>query len=311
MASTNSHAKPKRCENPIAAPREREGPDPQGREGEGRAAAPPGSLSLATAGLRRSRLFPAGAEEGLVGLLARDRAIILAGLGGLSLAGWAYLLWLVYGGADMALMGMPLDARWTAIEAGFAFVMWAVMMVAMMLPSATPVVLLFVALERRRGRVGRTAAFVAGYLVLWSGFSAAAAALQWALQRAAITDAAAPTLGLFGAALVGAAGLYQLTPLKRACLAYCRSPVDALAGHWRPGRGGAFVMGARHGLYCLGCCWLLMALLFVTGVMNLLWVALLALVVLAEKLAPGGARLARWSGVALLGFAAGLAASQI
>jgi predicted metal-binding membrane protein len=190
--------------------------------------------------------------------------------------------------------------------------MWAVMMVAMMLPSAAPVVLLFAALERRRGRLGRTAAFVAGYLVLWSGFSAAAAALQWALQRIAITNAAGPALGLFGAALVGAAGLYQLTPLKRACLAHCRSPVDALAGHWRPGRGGAFVMGARHGLYCLGCCWLLMALLFVIGVMNLLWVALLALLVLVEKLAPGGPRLARWSGLALV--AAGLwlaVASQI
>jgi len=173
-------------------------------------------------------------------------------------------------------------------------------------------VLLFAALERRSGRLGRTAAFVAGYLVLWSAFSAVATALQWALQLLAVTNAAGPALGLFGAALVGAAGLYQLTPLKRACLAYCRSPVDAIAGHWRPGRFGAFQMGASHGLYCLGCCWLLMGLLFVSGVMNLLWVALLALLVLAEKLMPGGARLARWSGVALLGLAAGLVlASQI
>jgi predicted metal-binding membrane protein len=297
-ASINSSHRPS---SPSPAPREREGPDPQGREGEGSGAAPSLTPTLSR-----------GGAEGFTRLLARDRAVILGGLAGLTLAGWAYLLWLVHGGADMALMGMPLDASWTAVEAGFAFIMWTVMMVAMMLPAAAPVVLLFAALERRSGRLARTAAFVAGYLVLWAGFSAAAAALQWALQRAAITNAAAPTLGLFGAALLAVAGLYQLTPLKRACLAHCRSPIDAIAGHWRPGRRGAFVMGAHHGLYCLGCCWLLMALLFVTGVMNLLWVALLALLVLVEKLAPGGDRLARWSGVALLGLGIGLAvASQI
>ena len=257
---------------------------------------------------------PAGAlpPGRLEGLLARDRAVILAGLGGLALAGWAYLVWLVHGGVDMALMGMPRDARWGAVEAVLAFVMWSVMMLAMMLPSAAPVVLLFAALERRRGRLARTAVFVAGYLATWGAFSAAATALQWALQRAAITDAGGPALGLFGAALLGAAGLYQLTPLKRACLAHCRSPVDALAGRWRPGRRGAFVMGARHGFFCLGCCWLLMVLLFVSGVMNLLWVALLAVLVLAEKLAPGGDRLARWSGAALVALALGLAvASQV
>jgi len=209
---------------------------------------------------------------------------------------------------SMAWMLMP-GQTWFGAAASFVG-MWAVMMVAMMLPSAAPVVLLFAALERRSGRLARTAVFVAGYLVLWSAFSAVATALQWALQLLAVTNAAGPALGLFGAALAGAAGLYQLTPLKRACLAHCRSPVDAIAGRWRPGRGGAFLMGARHGLYCLGCCWLLMALLFVTGVMNLLWVALLALVVLAEKLAPGGTRLARWSGVALLGLAVGLAAAS-
>jgi len=260
-----------------------------------------------------SRVSPSPApRERLEALLARDRVVIIAGLAALAVAGWGYLLWLVYGGADMALMGMPLDERWSGVEAGFAFVMWTVMMVAMMLPSAAPVVLLFAALERRSGRLGRTAAFVAGYLVLWSAFSAVATALQWALQLLAVTNAAGPALGLFGAALAGAAGLYQLTPLKRACLSHCRSPVDAIAGHWRPGRFGAFQMGARHGLYCLGCCWLLMGLLFVSGVMNLLWVALLALLVLAERLLPGGARLARWSGAALLGLAAWLAlASQI
>jgi len=288
------------------APRERKGPDPQAREGEGGAGGKTLTRLASFAALSR------GAGEGLARLLARDRLVIIAGLATLTAAGWAYLLWLVYGGADMALMGMPLDERWTAVEVSFAFVMWTVMMVAMMLPSAAPVVLLFAALERRSGRLGRTAAFVAGYLVLWSAFSAVATALQWALQLLAVTNAAGPALGLFGAALVGAAGLYQLTPLKRACLAYCRSPVDAIAGHWRPGRFGAFQMGASHGLYCLGCCWLLMGLLFVSGVMNLLWVALLALLVLAEKLMPAGARLARWSGVALLGLAAGLVlASQI
>src|SRR5262249_34328215 len=151
--------------SPSPALREREGPRPQGGEGEG---------------------------QGLTRLFARERLVIIVGLAALAVAGWGYLLWLVYGGADMALMGTPLDERWTAVEAGFAFVMWTVMMVAMMLPSAAPVVLLFAALERRQGRLGRTAALLARHLVLWGAFSAVATALPWALQLLAGTNAPAP-----------------------------------------------------------------------------------------------------------------------
>src|SRR5258706_9344245 len=148
----------------------------------------------------------------------------------------------------MALMGMPLDQRWTAVEAGFAFVMWTVRMVAVMLPSAAPVGLLFAALGRRSGRLTRTAVFVAGYLVLWGAFSAVAAALQWALQLLAVTNAAGPALGLFGAALAGAAGPYQPKPPESARLSPCPPPLSANPRPLGPGPFCPLLLGARHRL---------------------------------------------------------------
>ena len=191
------------------------------------------------------------------------------------------------------------------MEIGALAVMWAVMMVAMMTPAAGPMVLMFEAIHRRRAAAGRpavpTAIFVLGYLVVWTVYSVIAALAQGALHAAALlSPAMVATSPLLAGGLLIAAGVFQWTPLKRACLAACRSPLSFLMTGWREGRGGAFVMGLRHGLYCLGCCWALMALLFVAGVMNLLWVAAIAVTVLVEKVVPRGDLVGRLAGVALV-----------
>jgi len=189
--------------------------------------------------------------------------------------------------------------------------MWLVMMIAMMLPSAAPMLLLFAGTQRRTasGHSSTLVAFAAGYLLVWGGFSVAAAALQALLQqRMLLSSDLAMTSAWLGAAVLGLAGVYQLTPLKDACLLRCQSPLGFLLGRWRDGVRGALVMGVRHGAFCLGCCWALMALLFVGGVMNLAWVAALAVFVLAEKAVARGAWLSRVSGVALIAWAVWLVA---
>jgi len=214
---------------------------------------------------------------------------------------------------DMAMPGMAMDGMqamlgvraWTWTDAGLMFLMWTVMMVGMMVPSAAPMTLLYGAVARKAAAQGSplapTAVFVAGYLSMWALFSAAATAAQWGLERAALlSPAMVATSPALGAALLIAAGIYQLTPLKRACLRHCRSPAHFLSGHWRDGTAGAFGMGLEHGAYCLGCCWVLMGLLFVGGVMNLLWIAAIALFVLVEKLVPHGAGGGRLAGIAMI-----------
>ena len=191
------------------------------------------------------------------------------------------------------------------MEVGALVVMWAVMMVAMMTPAAARMILMFATIHRRRAADGRpavpTAIFVFGYLVVWTSYSIAAALAQVSLHAAALlSPGLATTSPLLGGGLLVAAGIFQWTPLKRACLAACRSPLSFLMNGWHEGRRGAFVMGLRHGLYCLGCCWALMALLFVAGVMNLLWIAAIALAVLVEKVVPHGDQVGRLTGAALI-----------
>jgi len=177
-----------------------------------------------------------------------------------------------------------------------------VMMAAMMLPSALPVVMAFVRLSLGQRDSGRASAFVAAYLMAWAAFSAVATALQWLLQGLHWVDPMiASRSNALDVVLLLMAGAYQFSPLKHACLARCRTPLGFLVGGWRPGLRGAFAMGLQHGLFCLGCCWALMALLFVGGVMNLAWVAALALAVAIEKTAPGGERIARVLGLLLIG----------
>ena len=204
----------------------------------------------------------------------------------------------------MAEMGMVMDMPWTTADVLLAFAMWAVMMVGMMTPSAAPVVLLFAAMRRGSGAQrmpGIVFAFVAGYLLVWVCFSAVAALSQLALHQAALLSPMMTTSSAWlGAAILIAAGVYQLTPFKSTCLTHCRSPLGFLMSHWRDGTGGALRMGIAHGTYCLGCCWALMCVLFVVGVMNLLWVVAIAIFVLIEKVGPWGTLVARVAGVAMI-----------
>jgi predicted metal-binding membrane protein len=217
-------------------------------------------------------------------------------------AGWAALLWLVLDmGHPLAQLTMPAPGSWHVANLVAITAMWAVMMAAMMLPSALPMIHAFANICAGQGETARWHSFVVAYLLVWGAFSGAATAAQWALQAAGwvdpmIVSRSAP----LSAVLLVIAGIYQFSPLKRVCLSRCRSPVGFVLGEWRGGVYGGFVMGLRHGLFCLGCCWALMALLFVGGVMNLAWIAALSIVVAIEKLAPHGERLSQLLGAGLI-----------
>ncbi len=248
----------------------------------------------------------------LEALLERDRAVVLAGLAGVSLLAWAYLVVTAVemggmpGAGATAPLGAVLEAAmqvrpWTGFDFLLMFLMWAVMMVAMMVPSAAPMILLFAAVRRKQRERSRgfapVSAFVAGYVAVWSVFSLAATLLQWGLEQAALlSPMMVGSSPILGAALLVVAGLYQVSPFKQACLRHCRSPVHFIVHRRRAGTGGAFAMGLEHGAFCVGCCGFLMGLLFVGGVMNLLWVAAIAVFVLLEKVLPFGARAGRVTG---------------
>lgn len=242
-------------------------------------------------------------------LLRRERLIVCGCLLAIVVLSWLYLLHLK-AAMDMSGMNMPgmvmLDTQeWTATTVLLLFVMWAVMMVAMMVPSATPMILAFLTVNQSRSAANRrlvpVSIFLLGYLAIWTAYSAVATLAEWGLHQATLlsTAMAATSPALNGGLLI-AAGVFQLTPLKRACLKGCRSPLTFLMSEWRDGPAGAFIMGVRHGTYCLGCCWILMALLFVAGVMNLFWVALIALLVMAEKALAKGEVLGQIAGLALV-----------
>jgi predicted metal-binding membrane protein len=249
--------------------------------------------------------------------LARDRWIVLASLVGMTALAWLCLIDMADGMnrtamGDMAGVAMPAEAAALAPMSGrfaIAAVMWAVMMAGMMLPSAMPMILLFAAVQR--SRAGRpapmSALFAAGYLLVWGGFALAAAALQLALQRRSLLS---PALALADARVTAAAfllaGAFEFSALKNRCLARCRAPFAFVVRHWRPGATSAVAMGARHGGFCLGCCWALMLLLFAAGVMNLLWVAALSGLVLLQKVLPGGRAVSAATGLAMLGVGAWL-----
>jgi predicted metal-binding membrane protein len=203
-------------------------------------------------------------------------------------------------------------AVWTPAYAVLIFAMWWVMMVAMMLPSVAPMLLLFARVNRKDKEAGAPLApivlFAAGYLLVWGGFCAIATALQWGLESARLLSPMLVTTNKWlGAGILIAAGLSQFTPLKAICLRHCRTPLGFLLGSWRPGRFGALRMGLEHGAFCLGCCWFLMALLFFGGVMNLYWIAGLAVFVLLEKTIPLGHWLGRVAGIALVAWGGALA----
>jgi predicted metal-binding membrane protein len=251
----------------------------------------------------------------LATLLRNDRAIVWSGLVAVTLVAWVYLL--LGAGMDMGAMkagGMAMPGMmavkmpaWTLGYATIVFVMWVVMMMAMMLPSAAPTVLLVARLATQRGAgggglaAGAAGLFASGYVLVWVAFSLAATALQWGLSSAGmLSPMMATTDRVLAAGVLIAAGIYQWTPFKDACLRNCRSPLAVLLNHWRPGRLGPLRSGWINGLYCLGCCWALMALLFVGGVMNFAWIGGLTLLVLVEKTLPWGGWTARIAGALLV-----------
>jgi predicted metal-binding membrane protein len=227
-------------------------------------------------------------------LLRRERLIVAVGVGLLALLSW----WFVVAGA-----GMPDSMAQRPPPFGALVLMWWLMMMAMMLPSAAPAILLYARVRQAWNDgpgIAQTWIFLCGYVAVWLLFSLGAALAQ----RLSTGGSMALDNRYAEAALLAAAGAYQLSPLKSACVGACRSPAQFISRHWRPGWDGAIRLGLLHGIYCLGCCWLLMALLFVGGVMNLLWVVGLALIVAVEKLAPRGVLIGRAAGFALLAWGA-------
>lgn len=202
--------------------------------------------------------------------------------------------------AEMSMM--PQMMKWDLMRFLLTFIMWFVMMIAMMVPSVTPAVFVFSSVYKKRSQYNKpfvsSWVFLLGYLTIWLGFSFVATTIQWILHDTALLSPMMKTTSkiLGGLTLIGC-GVFQWSSFKYACLKHCRTPLDFLMDEWREGKSGAYIMGFRHGLYCVACCWFLMLILFLTGVMNLLWVALIALFVVIEKLAPNGFIISRISGV--------------
>ena len=263
-----------------------------------------------------TEITPSALEQ----VLKRDRAIVVVAILIIAAIAWAYTVYLSQSGMNMGSMQMGSDTgmgagmamadmrSWSAADFGLMFVMWAVMMVAMMAPSATPMLLMFANLNRKRREREApyvpTGVFLAGYVIVWAAFSLAATGGNWGLHQASLLSSmmGESTSGYLGGGLLLLAGVFQWSPLKYNCLKQCRTPMGFLMTSWRDGHGGALRMGLEHGAYCLGCCWALMLLLFVLGIMNLVWIAALAAFVLAEKVAPKGEWVARITGVLMVGW---------
>ena len=244
-------------------------------------------------------------------IFKRDRLIVIVALSSLTLLAWGYMAYeahaMYHTGicrcAGMKMSG-PDTGAWNTATLIPLFLMWTEMMVAMMIPAAAPMILTFAMVQRKRRESERpfvpVGIFLLGYLIVWTGFSALAAIAQWTLHaQALLSPLMVGTSPLLGGIILIAAGIFQWAPLKNACLTHCRSPLSFLMTDWREGRSGALAMGLKHGAYCTGCCWLLMALLFVAGVMNLWWIALIAVFVLVEKIAPRGWFIGKVAGVFL------------
>jgi predicted metal-binding membrane protein len=243
--------------------------------------------------------------------LRRDRLIIGGALLGLTILALGYTFWLGTG-FDMSGMMSPDFIPWTAAHFAFMFAMWVVMMIGMMTPSVAPMVLLYVAVGRNSvsagGAFAPASAFVGGYLLAWTAFSAAATLLQWLLESLALITPMMAGTGrvLTGMALI-VAGIYQWLPIKQSCLSQCRAPLSFVQRHggFQASVGGSVRLGVLHGAYCVGCCWTLMALLFAFGVMNFYWIAGLMIFVLLEKVMPNPVAVSRVAGLAAI--AAGIA----
>jgi predicted metal-binding membrane protein len=243
------------------------------------------------------------ADTTIEAVARRDRMGVLVSLISLTLLAWLYLVW--DAGRMMDMPGMPMAAPWALSHFVMMFLMWAIMMVGMMIPSASPMILLYVQLARKHAERGhllpRVWIFTSGYLAIWTAFSLLATVMQMLLEQAALmSPMMVATSTTLSSLLLIVAGIYQWLPWKNACLKRCRAPLQFFMLNWRSGRLGAFCMGLEHGAFCVGCCWGLMLLLFVGGVMNLLWIALIAGFVLLEKVLPAGPLTGRIAGLGLV-----------
>jgi predicted metal-binding membrane protein len=228
-------------------------------------------------------------------ILKKDRFIVLSGLFVMCILAWLYIIYLykqmVNMNMDAFLFAMPMTPSWTTVDFWLLVLMWFVMMIAMMTPSVAPLILIFAMVNRQKKQQQNpfvpTGYLLSGYFLVWAVFSLLATLLQWLLQNISLLNPEMVTTNkILGGAILIAAGIFQFTPLKQRCLSYCRTPIDFIHRNWKEGRTGALRMGIENGLYCLGCCWVLMSLLFVSGIMNLLWIVLIALFVLIEKALP-------------------------
>jgi predicted metal-binding membrane protein len=208
---------------------------------------------------------------------------------------------------DALFFAMPMTPKWTITDFILLFLMWLVMMIAMMTPSVTPLILLFATVNRKRKQQNRpfvnTAYLIAGYFLVWSVYSLVATSLQWLLQQVSLLNAEMETTSkILGSVILIITGIFQFTPLKQTCLKSCSSPMNFIMQHWKEGKQGALLMGIKNGLYCVGCCWLLMVLLFFAGVMNLLWVALISLFILIEKISSPVKWIPQLAGICLIAY---------
>lgn len=245
-------------------------------------------------------------------LLKRDRTLVLASIVAISALAWGYMTYearAMYATGSCCCAGMTMSGPdtnpWSATTLLPLFLMWTEMMIAMMLPTVAPMVLTFAMVQRKRREQQRpfvsTGIFVAGYLLIWTGFSLVAALAQWILHgKALLSPMMVSNSPILGGTLLIVAGLFQFSPLKNGCLSHCRSPLSFLMTDWREGKLGALRMGLQHGVHCTGCCWFLMLLLFVAGVMNLWWIAAITVLVLLEKIVPKGLLVGKIAGISLI-----------
>jgi predicted metal-binding membrane protein len=242
-------------------------------------------------------------------ILKKDRFIIISGLFILCSLSWVYIIYLSRQmnpmNMDAFLFAMPMTSTWTGVDFWLIFLMWFVMMIAMMTPSVTPLILIFTLVNRQKRQQQNpfvsAGYLLGGYFMIWAVFSLLATSLQWLLQHISMLNSEMETTNkILGGTLLIAAGIFQFSLLKRKCLHYCRTPIDYIHCNWKEGKTGALRMGIENGIYCLGCCWILMILLFVSGIMNLLWISLIALFVLIEKALSRSKWISYMAGVILL-----------
>jgi predicted metal-binding membrane protein len=245
----------------------------------------------------------------LENLLKRDRSVIITGLVLITILSWLYIIYLyrqmVVMDMSAVFFAMPMTQHWTVTDFALLFLMWLVMMIAMMTPSVSPLILIFAMINRKKKQQQDpfvyTGYLLAGYFLVWGGFSLLATLLQWLLQQASLLNPGMKTTSrILGSIILIAAGIFQFSRLKKACLSNCRTPIDFIHRNWKEGKRGALKMGIENGINCLGCCWVLMALLFFSGIMNLLWIALIAVFVLIEKTMPQPKWISSVAGIALI-----------